>query len=154
MDSVDMMNEVDTITADAVEEQVKAEKEANVLPAGTYEGQVISWSKVPEEEKGENNQYKGVPLYRVGVMLYDCPEMGKKKTGFFNFTPAKVLNEKGRPRVAYTTLVGLVKALTMQDQPIPDALEQAKVTRLKYKVGQFVTGEGNTINFLKAVSVA
>ena len=142
----------DVITVEQVEEQVKAEKEANLIPAGTFEGLVISWSKVEEEEKGERNQFKGVSLYRVGVKLYDCPESEKTKQGFFNMTPVRVLNDGGKPRTAYTTLVGLVKALGMEGRSIPDVLEQAKVQRAKYRVGQFVTTEGETINFLKAVS--
>jgi hypothetical protein len=151
-DNINLMADVDVITREQVQEQVKADAEANLVAAGTWEGQVISWSKVEEQEKGEQNQFKGVSLYRVGVLFYDCPEMGKKKSQFFNFTPSKVLNESGRPKAAYTTLVGMVKALNMEGHPIPDVLEQAKVTRCKYKVGQFTTSEGNTVNFLKAVS--
>lgn len=142
----------DVITSEQVEEQVKAEKEAMLVPEGTWEGQVISWSKVEEHEKGENNQFKGVSLYRVGVKFYDCPEGGKSKQGFFNMTPQKVTNENGKPKTAYTTLVGLVKALKMEGTAIPEVLEQAKVTRAKYRVGQFTPQDGSAMNFLKAVS--
>lgn len=154
MESVDIMGEVDVITSEQVSEQDQAEKEANLIPAGTWEGQVISWIKVPEEEKGEKNGFKGVPQYRVGFKFYDCPEVGKAKMGFFNMTPQKLLGEKGNPKLAYTTLVQLIKQLRMEGQPVTEALEQAKVTRLKYKVATFETAEGNTINFLKAVTMA
>lgn len=154
MNSVDVMGEVDIITSEQVAEQDQAEKEANLIPAGTWEGQIISWTKVPEEEKGEKNGFKGVPQYRVGFKFYDCPEVGKAKTGFFNMTPHKLLGEKGKPKLAYTTLVQLIKQLRMDGQLVTEALEQAKVTRLKYKVATFETTDGNTINFLKAIMMA
>ncbi len=154
MDGVDMMGEVDIITSEQIAEQEKADQEANLIAAGSWEGCIISWNKVAEEEKGENNQFKGVPRYRVGVLMYDCPEMGKKKSGFFNMTTSKVLGEGGRPKTAYTTALGLVKAMGKEGQAFTEALEQAKVTRAKYKVAQFTTPEGNTVNFLKAVSKA
>lgn len=154
MDSVDVMNEVDVITSEQVEEQVKAEKEANLVPEGTWEGLVVSWNKVEESEKGENNTFKGVSQYKVGVKLFDCPEPGKSKMGWFSMTPSRILGEKGKPKLAYQTLVQLVKQLHMEGQPIPDVLEQAKVTRLKYRVRQFETAEGSTINFLQAVTAA
>lgn len=151
---VNVLGEVDIISGEQIAEQEKAEKEANLVAEGTWEGQVISWNKRDESEKGDNSPYKGVPEYRVGLMFYDCPEAGKKKTGFFTMTTHKVLNDSGRPRAAYTTAVGLVKAMHMEGQPFQDVLEQAKVTRVKYKVGQFTPQDGNTMNFLKAVSAA
>ncbi len=154
MDGVDMMGEVDIVTSEQIEEQARIEKEANLVPEGNWEGCVISYNKVAEEEKGENDSLKGVPKYRVGMILYDCPEVGKKKTAFFNMTTTKVVNDNGRPRVAYTSALGLVKAMGKEGQPFTEALEQAKVTRAKYKVAQFTPEGGETMNFLKAVSKA
>ena len=152
---MDVMEEVDVIPVEEVEAQLKAEREEKIVPQGTYEGTVISYTKVEESEKSENNQFKGVPLYNVGIMFYDCPEFGKKKSGWFKFTPAKVLGPSGKPKTAYTTLVGLIKATDKVGQPVADAFEQAKVSRCKYRVGVFESPEtGEKYNFLRSVSAA
>ena len=150
---MDLMEEVDAISLDAIVEQQKQEEEDRVIPKGTYEGLVISWVKVEESEKQETDQFKNVPLYRVGITFYDCPEYEKKKTGWFKFTTSKILGDSGRPKTAYTTAVNMVKALEMPDVPFADVLEQAKVTRLKYRVGLFESPEGKKYNFLQGVSV-
>lgn len=150
---MDIMEEVDRISMEAVEEQTKAEREEKVIPRGKYEGVIFSWNKVEESDKREGDAFAGVPLYKVGVVLYDCPEYGKKKTGWFKFTTHKVLGDTGRPKTAYTTAVGLTKAMGMADAPFPEVLEQAKVTRAKYDVGAFTPeGKEETYNFLRSVS--
>ena len=148
----DVLGEVDTITREQIEEQDKAEREAAVVPEGSWEGTIHSWAKVDEADKGENNQFHGISQYRVGVRFYDCPEPGRTKMQFFNMTPLKMLGDGGRPKLAYVTLLQMVKSLEMEDRPIPDVMEQAKVDRLKYKVAQFLTAEGSTVNFLKAIT--
>lgn len=149
---MDLMEEVDAISLEAIEEQQKQEMEDRVIPKGSYEGLVISWSKVEESEKREGDQFAGVPLYKVGITFYDCPEYDKRKTGWFKFTTAKVVGDSGRPKTAYTTAVNLVKALQMPDVPFSEVLEQAKVTRVKYRVGLFESEEGKKYNFLQGVS--
>jgi len=150
---MDLMEEVDRISMEAVEEQTKAEREEKIIPKGKYEGVVFSWNKVEESDKREGDAFVGVPLYKAGVVLYDCPEYGKKKTGWFKFTTQKVLGDTGRPKTAYTTAVGLTKAMGMADAPFPEVLEQAKVTRAKYDVGAFTPeGKEETYNFLRSVS--
>lgn len=151
--NVDVMNEVDIITQDQIEEQTKQEQEDKLIPEGHWEGQVFSWNKVEESEKGEMSPYKGVSLYSVGIMFYDCPEIGKKKSGWFKMTPNKLTNpETGRPKVAYTSLVGLTKVLNCGGKTVAETLEQAKVSRAKFKVRMFETPEGNKVNFLGGVS--
>lgn len=150
---MDLMEEVDRISMEAVEEQTKAEREEKVIPKGKYEGVIFSWNKVEESDKREGDAFVGVPLYKAGVVLYDCPEYGKKKTGWFKFTTQKILGDTGRPKTAYTTAVGLTKAMGMADAPFPEVLEQAKVTRAKYDVGAFTPeGKEETYNFLRSVS--
>lgn len=152
MDNVDVMGEVDVITAEQVTEQDQADREARLIPEGTWESQVVSWTKQEESEKGETSPYKGVPIYRVGICHYDCPEAGKKKVQFYTMTPAKLLNEAGKPKAAYTSMVGLVKTMQMMGQPIPEVLEQAKVARFKVRVGQFTPADGSPVNFLRGIS--
>lgn len=150
---MDVMEEVDVISLEEVEAQLKAEAEEKIIPKGTYEGTVYSYNKVEESEKGDNNQFKGVPLYNVGIKFYNCPEMGKAKTGWFKFTPSKVLGPSGKPKTAYTTLIGLVKAMNTIGQPVADAFEQAKVTRFKVRVDVFESPDtGTKYNFLRSVS--
>ena len=150
---MDVMEEVDRISLEAINEQTKAEKEDKVIPKGKYEGVVFSWNKVEESEKKEGDPFLGVPLYKAGITFYDCPEYGKKKTGWFKFTTSKVLGESGRPKTAYTTAVGLTKVMGLADAPFTEVLEQAKVTRAKYNVGAFTPeGKDETYNFLQGVS--
>jgi len=149
---VDMMNEVDVITQDQIAEQEKAERDAQVVDEGTYEGLVFYWNKVEESEKGEKNAFRGIPQYKVGITLFDYQEAGKKRNVFFSMTPHKVVNpDSGKPKTAYTTLVGLTKALQCGGKSVGDTLDQAKVTRLKYRVGRF-EGDNGPGNYLKSVS--
>ena len=149
---MNIMEEVDIISSEAIAEQEKAEKEGKVIPKGKYEGLIFSWNLVPEADKRDGDAFQGVPLYKAGIVLYDCPEYGKKKTGWFKFTTSKVLGESGKPKTAYTTAVGLTKAMNMPDVSFTEVLEQAKVTRAKYDVGAFTPeGKDETYNFLRSV---
>ena len=148
---MDLMEEVDIISAEAIKEQEKQEAEDRVIPAGKYEGLVVSWNKVEEADKGKDQTFQGVPLYKAMIKFFDCPEYGKSKTGFFKFTTAKVLGESGSPKTAYTTAVGLVKATGLADTAFTEVLEQAKVSRVRYNVGLFESPEGKKYNFLRNV---
>lgn len=148
---MDIMEEVDIISAEAIKEQEIQEAEDRVIPAGKYEGLIVSWNKVEESDKGQDQTFQGVPLYKAMIKFFDCPEYGKSKVGFFKFTTAKVLGESGRPKTAYTTAVGLVKATGLADTAFTEVLEQAKVTRVRYNVGLFESPEGKKYNFLRDV---
>ena len=148
---MNIMDDVDIISAEAIAEQEKQEAEDRVIPAGKYEGLVMSWNKVEEAEKGQDMTFRDVPLYKAMIKFFDCPEYGKSKVGFFKFTTAKVLGESGRPKTAYTTAVGLVKATGLADTAFTEVLEQAKVTRVRYDVGLFESAEGKKYNFLRGV---
>jgi hypothetical protein len=148
-----VLEEVDVITDEAIKEESKRQAEENVIPKGTWEGLVLSWNKVDDTDLPDDNIFKGVPLYRVGVTHYDCPELGKKKTQWYKFTTVKVLGPSGRPKTAYTAAVGLCKAMGMAGAPFTEVLEQAKVTRAKYRVGEFIPeGKDVPMNFLQGVS--
>lgn len=146
------MEEVDSIARETGVEQDRLDKEARVIPKGTYEGTVFTWNKVNEGEKKEGGAYVGIPQYNVGVTLYDCPTAGEKKSGWFTMTTTRILNDKGNPKAAWKAANGMFKALDMYDQSFADVLEQAKVTRLRYNVGSFENDKGETVNFLGAVS--
>lgn len=148
---MNLMDEVDIISAEAIKEQEIQEAEDRVIPAGRYEGLVVSWNKVGDADKGQDQTFQGVPLYKAMIKFFDCPEYGKSKAGFFKFTTAKVLGESGRPKTAYTTAVGLVKATGLADTAFTEVLEQAKVTRVRYNVGLFESPEGKKYNFLRDV---
>lgn len=148
---MELMEEVGMISVDAIKEQERQEAEDRVIPAGKYEGLIVSWNRVEESEKGQDLTFQGVPLYKAFIKFFDCPEYGKSKAGFFKFTPAKVCGDNGRPKTAYTTAVGMVKATGLADTPFTEVLEQCKVTRLRYDVGLFETEEGKKYNFLRGV---
>lgn len=146
-----LMEEVDIISAEAIKEQEIQEAEDRVIPAGRYEGLVVSWNKVEDADKGQDQTFQGVPLYKAMIKFFDCPEYGKSKSGWFKFTTAKVLGDTGRPKTAYTTAVGLVKATGLADTAFTEVLEQAKVSRVRYNVGLFESPEGKKYNFLRDV---
>lgn len=148
---MDLMEEVDIISAEAIKEQEIQEAEDRVIPAGRYEGLVVSWNKVEDTDKGQDQTFQGVPLYKAMIKFFDCPEYGKSKSGWFKFTTAKVLGDTGRPKTAYTTAVGLVKATGLADTAFTEVLEQAKVSRVRYNVGLFESPEGKKYNFLRDV---
>lgn len=148
---MELMEEVGMISADAIKEQERQEAEDRVIPTGKYEGLVVSWNRVEEADKGQDMTFRGVPLYKAMIKFFDCPEYGKSKHGFFKFTTEKVLGDSGRPKTAYTTAVGLVKATGLADIAFTEVLEQAKVTRVRYDVGLFESPEGKKYNFLRGV---
>lgn len=152
---MDLLEEIDKISSEAVGEQDKAEREEKLVPVGKWPGTVFTWNKVEESDKREGDEFAGVPLYKAGITFYDCPEVGKKKTGWFKFTTHKVLNDKGNPKTAYKTAVSMTKALDMADSPFADVLEQAKVTSLVFDVAQFTPeGKDITYNYLRGVKAS
>lgn len=148
---MDVMEEVDIISAEAIKEEEVREQEDRVIPAGKYEGLVFTYNKVEESDKGSDPTFQGVPLYKAGIKFFDCPEYGKTKTGWFKFTTSKVVGDNGRPKTAYTTAVALVKATGLVDTAFTEVLEQCKVTRVRYDVGMFESPEGKKYNFLRGV---
>lgn len=148
---MDIMDMVDVISAEAIKEQEIQEAEDRVITAGKYEGLVISWNKVEENDKGTDVTFQGVPLYKAFIKFFDCPEYGKSRAGWFKLTTAKVVGVNGRPKTAYTAAVGLVKATGLADTAFSEVLEQAKVTRVRYDVGLFESEEGKKYNFLRGV---
>ena len=142
------------IEPEAIEEQEKMEREERLIPEGTYEAVVTYYELVEESTKSELSPYQGIPVYSVRIKFFDCPEIGKSKSSFFKLTPFKLVNDSGRPKTAYTSLVGLTKAMGTAGSPVAETFEQAKVTRFKVRVGAFNTDDGRTINFLKSISQA
>lgn len=149
--SVDTMSEVNTITREQREQSKKEDAAARIIPEGTWEGLLFMWNKVEESEKGEKSGFHGVPQYRIGLKVFDCPEDGETASNFFNFTTVKLKGEKGRPKAAYKSCEDFLDALDMFGQPVEEALDQGKVTRLRYNVGVF-EGETGPVNFLRAVT--
>lgn len=149
---MNLMDEVGSISREAFVAKKKADAEDKLVPKGKWEGVVFSYNLV---EEGENTpqELRGKRLYSVGIRFFDCPEFGSSKSGFFKMTPDETLNEKGKPIGKYGTAVDLVGALDAFDMPFTDALEQAKVTRLKYNVQQFTPEDKDvTYCFLRGIS--
>ena len=66
-----LMEEVDIISAEAIKEQEVQEAEDRVIPAGRYEGLVVSWNKVEDADKGQDQTFQGVPLYKAMIKFFD-----------------------------------------------------------------------------------
>lgn len=148
---MNIMDEVGSISREVFEMKKKEDAEDKLVPEGTWDGQVFSWNLVEENDRTPE-EFRGKLLYSVGIIFYDCPEMGKKKSAFFKFTPDEVLTATGKKNGKYKVAIDLVGALDMFDVPFPEVLEQAKVSRLRYKVSHFTPeGKDVTYNVLKAV---
>jgi hypothetical protein len=149
---MNLMDEVGSISRETFEAKKKADQEDKLVPKGKWEGVVFSYNLVEENEKTPQEMV-GKRLYSVGVKFYDCPEFGQTKSGFFKMTPDEVLSEKGKPVGKYATAIDLVGALDAFDVPFTEALEQAKVTRLRYQVNHFKPEDKDvTYCFLRGVS--
>jgi hypothetical protein len=147
-----VLEEVDRVAAEDSDARVKAEKEARYVEPGTYEGTVLSWVK-KEKNPEFPDGYGDAPVYNVGVTLYDCPELDKKKTIWLKFCPKRVLSEKGKDKAAFLAMDTMQIALGMKGEPLADIFEQAKVTRLKYKIEGFLPeGKTEKVNFCRGVS--
>ena len=148
---MDVLEEVGSISRETVEMKKREDAEEKLVPAGTWEGLVFSWNRVEETDRTPND-LRGKRLYSIGITFFDCPEYGKKKTGWFKVTPDELLTETGKKQGKYKAAIDLVGALDMYDQPFTDVLEQAKVTRLRYKITQFTPEDKDvTYNILKEV---
>jgi hypothetical protein len=149
---MNLMDEVGSISREVVEAKKKADSEEKMVPKGKWEGTVFTYNLVEENEKTPL-ELKGKRLYSVGIIMYDCPEYGKKKSGFFKMTPDEVLNVDGKPVGKYGTAIDLIGALEAFDMPFTDALELAKVTRLKYSVQHFTPEDKDvTYCYLRGVT--
>lgn len=147
----DVMEEVGSISREVYDAKKKEDAEEKLVPAGTWEGQVFSWNLVEETDRTPND-LRGKRLYSVGIRFFDCPEYGKSKSGFFKVTPDELLTETGKKQGKYKAAIDFVGALDMFDQPFTEVLEQAKVTRLKYRIMHFTPEDKDvTYNILKEV---
>jgi hypothetical protein len=150
---MNLMDEVGSISRETFEAKKKEDKENNLVPKGKWEGVVFTYNLIEENEKTAQ-ELIGKRVYSVGIKFFDCPEFGKAKTGFFKMTPDEVLTDKGGKSGKYATAIDLVGALDAFDVPFTEALEQAKVTRLRYQVNQFKPEDKDvTYCFLRGVSV-
>ena len=150
---MDVMDEVGSISREVYEAKKKADNEDKLVPKGKWEGTVFTYNLIEEDERTPND-LRGKRVYSVGIVFYDCPEFGQKKTGFFKMTPDELLNASGKKNGKYASAIDLVGSLEAFDTPFTEALEQAKVTRLKYSVGQYTPEDkpDTTYCFLRGVS--
>ena len=83
---MDVMDEVGSISREVYEAKKKADNEDKLVPKGKWEGTVFTYNLIEEDERTPND-LRGKRVYSVGIVFYDCPEYGQKKTGFFKMTP-------------------------------------------------------------------
>lgn len=150
---MNVLEEVGSISREVFEAKKKEDLEDRLIPPGTWEGQVFTWNLQVEDERTPR-ELQGKRVFSIGITFFDCPEYGKKKSAFFKITPDELLTETGKKQGKYKAAIDLVGALDMFDRPFTDVLEQAKVTRLKYRITQFKPEDKDvTYNILKAVTV-
>ena len=128
-----LQHDVDRMTAADIE----AAASADLIPTGTYEGQVLDYKVRPVDKEG--SPYEGTDMARVTVELFDVA--GKTRKHFFNISDRRRVRDDGQllgPSKLYGQMVkslSRMSALNGSGEPtLEQALEAAKPVRLRFRV--------------------
>lgn len=113
---------------------VDAAELGDLIPTGTYEGLVQSYTKRIVER--EESPFFGLPMARLTVDLFDVPINDSPQTRkyFVDVTSAQVRQKDGR--IAEPSRLGaqLARHTNTVGKPFGETLETALVTRLQFRV--------------------
>jgi hypothetical protein len=147
-----LQHDVDLMTAADVE----AAASADLIPTGTYEGQVVDFKLKPVDK--DDSPYTGTDMARVTVELFDV--QGKSRKHFFNASNIKRTRDDGRllgPSMLYGQLVNaLTRAGAVTGPgPLEQTLEAAKPHRLRFRVRLApAKGQYEASNWTDAITVS
>jgi hypothetical protein len=130
------MEEVKGVSTEAFLARQKEKAEEKVVPPGTWEGLVFSYNLIEQNEKTPID-WRDKQMYNVGIRFYDCPAYGESKSAWFKLTPDLLLTEKGKKSNKYNVAVDMAGFTGTCGESFETTLEQAKVTRLKYRISNF-----------------
>ena len=111
------------------EEQVKLALEGDLIPPGTYEGQVVDVK--PRVVEKEASPLYGRRLARLTTDLFNVA--GKTRKHFFDVAPG-LLKADGTLRPESKLAAHLAKHTGTVGQPFGETLDAAKNTRLRFRV--------------------
>lgn len=120
------------LSPDAIERLNQAEvleKEARLIPKGSYEGVI---TEVGEPKEAERGPYQGKLLLRVTADLFNVGDTLATRKMSFNLSPFEILNDKGNPAGPYKLFGQFTKATGTKN--LQAALDVAQNTRLKYRI--------------------
>ena len=112
------------------QEQVKQAEEADLIPTGTYEGQIQDY-KPRSKDSEKAGVLFGKVVAAVTVDLFNVA--GRNRKFFFEALPG-VQKEDGGLHVVSRTAVQLAKHTGTVGQPFNLTLEAAKQVRLKFRI--------------------
>ena len=128
-----LQHDVDVMTAADIE----AAASADLIPTGTYEGQVLDYKVRPVDKKG--SPYEGTDMARVTVELFEV--QGKTRKYFFNLSDRRRVRDDGQLQGPSKLYGQLVSSLTRMGAlngsgvpPLEQGLEAAKPVRLRFRV--------------------
>ena|SRR5687767_4460747 len=144
-----MTHQLSTDELEKLNEAEKADKEARLIPKGSYEGVI---SEVGEIGVKDTGTYAGKTLLRVTAELYDVGENMTTRKFSFNLSPFEILNDKGKPAGPFKLFGQLTK--TTGTKNLKDALDYAQNNRLKYRIEviKAKSENDNPTNWLAAIS--
>ena len=133
------------------QEQVKQAEEADLIPTGTYEGQVQDYKpRLKDSEKA--GVLLGKTVAAVTADLFNVA--GRNRKFFFEALPG-VQKEDGGLHAVSRTAVQIAKHTGTIGQPFDQTLEAAKQTRLKFRIRLAEAKGGyDARNWLDAVTSA
>jgi len=134
-DAMDLLDQYRTS-----EEAAKQAESEDLLPTGTFEGQVIAYT-VSVGDRPDTLFY-GDPMARVQAELFNVE--GKTRQFFFNATPVVKQTASGRMASASKALLQMAKATGTVGKSAKETLEAAKMVRLKYRVRKSDGGTNQT----------
>jgi hypothetical protein len=142
---------------DKLNEQEKKDKEARLIPQGTYEGVIVEESEPVLQDKatygdGSANPYYGEPLSRVTVELYNVGDNLANRKLSFNVSSTEKMGKGNKMAGPYKLFLQMAKHTGTKT--LREALDAAKNVRLNYRVGviKAKSEHENPNNFLAAIS--
>lgn len=141
MIDVDLQN--DAVVAQELLDAIdKEQKEAFVIPKGEYEAVIVEYSRRDAQEDA-SKMFFGHTVWTTNWKLFDVN--GKDRSlNFVNLCPTLVRAENGRVAMPCVLAGSLVKATGKPS--LIDAMDEAKVNRMKLTVTVSKDGTKNYIN--------
>ena len=135
MDADIFQTELEAVTP----ELANAAAASDLTPAGTFDGVLLDYTV----RVSDFAPFEGKQMVRAHIELYDCPAgSGRTKHHYFTMTPSQGFTEGGMLRSESREAAKLAKYTGTVGASFTQALEAAKVMRLRYRITQSAAKDG------------
>ena len=129
--NIDMMND-NRVAQELIDEVDRQQKSDMLIPAGTWEGVLVSYQEREGQTDPTNKTY-GHKVYTTNWQLYDVE--GRTRTlNYVDVCPSMIKGQDGRIDMRTVLAAQIAKAAGKGGAPITEAFDMLKVTRVKLKV--------------------